>query len=145
MKGDRARAWDFSTGGCITTHFPEAKGFLISPFAQIAFQSDHAQLDIHLDDGTTFQDRADHHRHLWTFGSTVDRAIVKNGPRWAVRAGKNFGGGPAAENAGGLYLVGGVIFPLDHPVKLARSMRRMVGLKPHPADSSTAQLPKSGR
>jgi len=125
-------------------HSPEVKGFLISPFVQIAVQSDHRRLVIPLNDGTTYQDGAHQQRVLWMLGSTVDRAIVKNGPRWAVRAGKNFGGGPAVKNAGGLYLVGGLIFPLDHPVKLARSMPRMVGLKPHPADSSTAQPPKSG-
>jgi hypothetical protein len=145
VNGNRGLAWDFSTGGCITTHFPELKGFLISPFVQFAQQSDHGQLVIHLNDGTTFQDGADRERHLWTFGSMVDRAIVKNGPRWAVRAGKNFGGGPAVKNAGGLYLVGGVVFPLDHPVELGRAMRRMVGLKPHPADSSAAQPQKSSR
>jgi len=66
----------------------------------------------------------------WGLGVMVDRAIVKDGPRWAVRAGRNFGAGPSVQNAGGVYAVGGVIFPLDHPVLLGRSFKRRIGLKP---------------
>jgi hypothetical protein len=136
--GGRAHGWDFSTGVCITAHAPEAKGFLISPFVQIAYQSDHGRLVIPLDDGTTYQEGEDHGRHLLTVGASVDRAIVKNGPRWVVRVGRNLGDGPAAKNAKGLYLVGGVILPLSHPVELGQSLRKMVGGNRHAADPYTA-------
>ena len=122
--------WDTAVGACATAHLPEVKGFLISPFAQWAQQSDHNRVNIPLGDGTTYQQTQGQMHHLWTVGSAVDRAIVSNGPRWAVRIGRNIGSGPAAENAGGLYAVGGIIFPLDHPIELGRSFRRFVGLKP---------------
>jgi hypothetical protein len=122
--------WDVAVGACATAHLPEVKGFLISPFVQMSYQSDHNRVDIPLGDGTTFRVQQDQMNHLWAVGTAIDRAIVKNGPRWAVRIGKNFGAGPAVENVGGLYAVGGVIFPLDHPVLLERSFRRMVGMKP---------------
>ena len=38
-----------------------------------------------------------------------------------------------------LYLVGGVIFPLGHPVELGRSFRRMVGRKPLMDDSAAVR------
>lgn len=136
MDGAHVQAWDRSTGACVTAHSPEIKGFLVSPFVQMAYQNDHNRISIPLDDGTIYQDGEDHAYRLWTLGSSIDRAIVRNGPRWVVRIGKNFGDGPAAKNAGGLYVVGGVIFPLDHPVELGRSVRRMVGGKPSATNSS---------
>jgi len=122
--------WDAAIGVCATIHLPEKKGFLVSPFVQMAYQSDHNRIDIPVGDGTIFRVQQNQMHRLWTVGPAIDRAIVRNGPRWAVRIGKNFGAGPAVTNLGGLYVVGGVIFPLDHPVELGRSFRRMVGLKP---------------
>jgi hypothetical protein len=110
------------------------KGFLISPFVQMAYQNEHDRIVIPLGDGTSYQDRDDHMHRVWTIGPTIDRAITKNGPRWVARIGKNLGDGPAVKNAEGLYFVGGVIFPLDHPVELGRSLKRMVGWKPPAAD-----------
>jgi len=127
--GAAVQTWDFTSGVCVTAHAPEVKGFLISPFVQIEYQSDHDHISFPLGDGTFYQESDNHQRHVMTYGTTIDRAIVKNGPRWAIRAGKNYGGGPAANNAGGLYLTGGVIFPLDHPVELSRSFRKMAWWK----------------
>jgi len=132
--GGKARVTDLLTGGCVTLHSPEINGFLISPFGQMSNQNEHNRIVIPLPDGTVYYDGDNHLRHIWTAGATIDRAITKNGPRWVARFGKNFGDGPAVQNAEGLYFVGGVIFPLDHPVELRRSFRRMVGWKPHTAD-----------
>jgi len=129
-ENDPVKEWDAVFGACATTHLPQMKGFLISPFFQWAYQSDHQRVDIPLSDGTIYQETHGEIHHLWTVGSAVDRAIVTNGPRWMVRVGRNIGSGPAAQHAGGLYAVGGIVFPLDHPVELARSFRRMVGWKP---------------
>jgi hypothetical protein len=127
--GGTEEAWDFSTGGCVTAHFPQVKGFLISPFVQMTYEKEHDRFTMLLDDGTLYKDGQDHVRHLLTPGVSVDRAIMKNGPRWAMRIGENFGSGPAAKNGRGLYLVGGVIFPLSHPAELGRPFRRMFGGK----------------
>jgi hypothetical protein len=139
IDGGRVQAWDRSTGACATTHFPEMKGFLISPFIQITHQNYHNRISIPLEDGTSYEDGESRPHHLLTVGSSIDRAIVRNGPRWVVRIGRNFGDGPAAKNAGGLYVVGGVIFPLDHPAELGRSFRRMVGWKPPTTDSAAVR------
>ena len=128
--------WDSSSGGCITTHFPQWKGFLISPFAQFSHQRDHVHIAFPLSEGAMDAEMDSRTHRLWGLGVMVDRAIVKNGPRWVVRAGRNFGAGPAVQNAGGVYAVGGVIFPLDHPVLLGRSFKRMIGLKPKKGVSS---------
>jgi len=122
--------WDSSYGGCITTHFPQWKSFRISPFAQFSHQRDHVHIAFPLSDGAVDAEMDSKTHQLWGLGVMVDRAIVKNGPRWAVRAGRNLGAGPAVQNAAGVYAVGGVIFPLDHPVLLGRSFKRMIGLKP---------------
>jgi hypothetical protein len=82
-----------------------------------------------LDDGTVYSYGDDQTHHVITVGATVDRAIVRNGPRWVVRIGKNFGQGPTVQNAGGLYLVGGIAFPLDHPYRLGQSFKTMLGMK----------------
>jgi hypothetical protein len=129
IEGGVVRVSDSSVGGCITTHFPEAKGFLISPFVEIAQQVEHDRFTMPLDDGTTYRDGSDGRHRAWLVGSAIDRAITKNGPRWSVRIARNFGAGPAAKNFAGLYVVGGLIFPLDHPVELGRSFRRMVSWK----------------
>jgi hypothetical protein len=131
--GGTAKAWDFLTGGCVAAHLPDVKGFLISPFVQATYEKEHDRFTMPLGDGALYQYGADHVRHLLTPGVSVDRAIVKNGPRWAVRIGKNYGSGPAAKNGKGLYLVGGVIFPLGHPAGLGRPFRRMFGGKDHAA------------
>jgi hypothetical protein len=128
VDGGHARVSDFSAGGCVTAHLPEIKGVLISPFVQMTYQNEHDRIVLPLDDGTSYVDRDDPMHRIRTVGTTIDRAITKNGPRWIARIGKNFGDGPAANNGGGLYFVGGLIFPLDHPVELGRSLRRMVGL-----------------
>jgi hypothetical protein len=133
-----ARVSDLSTGGCVTAHLPEMKGFRISPFVQRARENEHNRFDIPLGDGTIYRDGDDERHRVWTVGATIDRAIVKNGPRWVARMGRNFGGGPAANNADGLYFVGGLLFPLDHPVELGRSLERMVGRKTPVADSASA-------
>jgi hypothetical protein len=127
--GGKAQDWDFSTGVCVTVHAPEMKGFLISPFVQMGFQNNHERLAIPLGNGAFYRDGDDHMRRQWLVGPTIDRAIVKNGPRWAVRIARDFGKGPAANDAAGLYVVGGVIVPLDHPVELAKSFRRLTGFK----------------
>ncbi len=136
--GGHAQVSDLSTGACLTAHLPEMKGFLISPFVQMAYQNEHIRTVMPLDDGTFDQYADDRVRRVWTVGPTIDRAITKNGPRWVIRIARNFGDSPAVKNAGGLYFVGGLIFPLDHPVELGRSLRRLVGRKPPAADSSTA-------
>jgi hypothetical protein len=128
VDGDHARVSDFSAGGCVSAHLPEMKGFLISPFVQITHQNEHDRIVIPLDDGASFLDRDDPIHRVRTVGTAIDRAITKNGPRWIARIGKNFGDGPAAYYAGGLYFVGGLVFPLDHTVELGRSLRKMVGL-----------------
>jgi len=138
IDGGRARVSDLSAGGCATAHLPERKGLRISPFVQWAYENQHNRIVLLLDDGTTYRGGDDEIQRVWTVGTTIDRAIIKNGPRWVARIGKNFGDGPAAKNAEGLYLVGGLIFPLDHPVELGRSLRRMVGRKPPVADSAAA-------
>ena len=127
-QGDPVVEWDSTVGGCVTSHLPSFMGILISPFAQYTIQCDHNRVSIPLGDGTNYVSTQNQTNHLWTAGSSIDRAIVKDGPRWIARIGKNFGQGPAAQHGSGLYLVGGVVFPLDHPVKLARSFPRMVGL-----------------
>ena len=121
--GGRSHQWDASTGTCVTAHAPEIKGLLISPFVQMSYQNDHERIAIPGGDGTFYKDGDDHVRRMWTAGAGIDRAIVKGGPRWAVRIGKNFGKGPAVENAWGLYVVGGIILPLDHPIRLMNSLR----------------------
>jgi hypothetical protein len=118
-------AWDSSTGACIITHVPQWKGFLLSPFAQFLHQRDHQHIDFPQPDGTTYSETISQTHRLWGLGLSVDRAIVKDGPRLAVRIGRDFGGGPAVKDGAGVYAVGGVIFPLDHPVALGRSFRRM--------------------
>jgi len=137
VDGDHARVSDFSAGGCVTVHLPEMKGFLISPFFQMTYQNEHDRVVIPLDDGTSYLDRDDPIHRIRTVGTTIDRAITKNGPRWIARIGKNFGDGPAANHADGLYFVGGLVFPLDHPVELGRSLRKMVGWKKSEDDSSS--------
>jgi hypothetical protein len=137
VDGDHARVSDFSAGGCVTAHLPEMKGFLISPFFQMTYQNEHDRVVIPLDDGTSYLDRDDPIHRIRTVGTTIDRAITKNGPRWIARIGKNFGDGPAANHADGLYFVGGLVFPLDHPVELGRSLRKMVGWKKSEDDSSS--------
>jgi hypothetical protein len=127
-EGDPVLEWDSTVGGCVTSHLPSIKGFLISPFAQYTVQTDHNRVTVPLGAGANYMYTQNQTNHLWTAGASIDRAIVKDGPRWIARIGENFGKGPAAHNADGLYLVGGIIFPLDHPVKLARSFPRMVGL-----------------
>ena len=122
-------AWDSSSGGCVTTHLPRWKGFLVSPFAQFSHQRDHQHIDIPVGDGTTYVEMDSHTHRLWGPGASVNRAIVKDGPQWMVRIGRNFGAGPAAKNASGIYAVAGILFPLDHPVALSRSFKRMVGLR----------------
>ena len=136
IDGGKARVTDISTGACVTLHSPEIKGFLISPFGQISHQDEHNRIAIPLPDGTIYHDGDNNLHHIWTAGTTVDRAIIRNGPRWVVRVGKNFGDGPAVHNAEGLYFVGGVIVPLDHPVELRRSFQRMVGWKPHETETA---------
>ena len=136
IDGGKARVTDLSTGGCVTVHPPEIKGFLISPFGQISNQNEHNRIAIPLADGTIYHDGDNHLLHIWTAGATVDRAITQNGPRWVARFGKNFGDGPAVKNAEGVYFVGGVIVPLDHPVELRQSFQRMVGWKPHATESA---------
>jgi hypothetical protein len=121
--GGSAHDWDFSTGLCATAHAPEIKGILISPFVQMSYQNNHSRFAMPQADGTIYREADDHLRRQWTVGAGIDRAIVRNGPRWAMRIGKNFGSGPAVDNARGLYLVGGLILPLDHPIELARSLR----------------------
>jgi hypothetical protein len=113
------------------------KGFRISPFVQMTYQNEHDRVVIPLDDGTSYLDRDDPIHRIRTVGTTIDRAITKNGPRWIARIGKNFGDGPAANHADGLYFVGGLVFPLDHPVELGRSLRKMVGWKKSEDDSSS--------
>jgi hypothetical protein len=139
-EGGRAQSWGFSTGACLTAHLPEVKGFLISPFVQMTYENNHNRIVIPLGNGAFYRDGDNRQRRLWLVGPAVDRAIVKNGPRWAVRVAKNFGKGPTVQNAAGLYVVGGVIFPLDHPVELGRSFRRMFGWKP-PADAPSPAHP----
>ena len=107
----------------MTAHAPEIKGLLISPFVQMSYQNDHERIAIPMGNGAFYKDGEDHLGRLWSAGASIDRAIVKNGPRWAVRIGKNFGKGPAVENAWGLYVVGGIILPLDHPMRLMNSFR----------------------
>ena len=135
--GGMAHDWDFSTGVCVTAHAPEMKGFLISPFVQMGYQNNHERIAIPIGPGAFYRDGDDHTRRQWLVGPAIDRAIVKNGPRWAVRIARDFGKGPAAEDAHGLYVVGGVIVPLDHPVELAKSFRRFTGWKP-PAPNGSA-------
>lgn len=129
IEGGRARVSDLTAGGCITAHFPEIKGFLISPFIEMAHQKEHDRFTIPLDDGTTYHDGSDGRHRALLVGPAIDRAITKNGPRWSVRIARNFGGGPAAKNGAGLYIVGGLIFPLDHPIELGRTLRKMVSWK----------------
>jgi hypothetical protein len=105
----------------------------------MANQNEHDRFAVLLDDGATYRDGDDGRHRAWLVGPTIDRAIARNGPRWAVRIARNFGGGPAAKNAGGLYFVGGLIFPLDHPIELSRSFRRMVSGKKSHADTASAQ------
>jgi hypothetical protein len=138
IDGGNARISDLSAAGCVTAHLPEMKGFLISPFVQLAYQSQHNRIVLLLDDGTSHRGGNDQTHRVWTVGPSVDRAIMKNGPRWAVRIGRNFGDGPSAKNADGLYFVGGLIFPLDHPIELGRSLRRIVRRKRPAADSTAA-------
>ncbi len=138
IEDGQARVSDLSVGGCVTAHLPERKGFRISPFVQRTRENEHNRFDIPLGDGTIYRDGDNERHRVWPVGVTIDRAIVKNGPRWVARIGKNFGDGPAANNAEGLYFVGGLLFPLDHPVELGQSMRRMVGRKTPAADSASA-------
>jgi hypothetical protein len=139
VEGGTVRVSDTSMGGCITGHLPEVKKFLISPFIQTVHERHHDRFTLPLDEGTFYYYGDDQTHHVLTVGAMVDRAIVRNGPRWVVRIGKNFGQGPAVENAGGLYLVGGIAFPLDHPSRLGQSFKTMLGMKPTAAPPS--QLP----
>jgi hypothetical protein len=129
--GGTASGWDLSIGGCMIAHTPEVKGFLISPFVQMTYTREHGRFALPLGDGIYYREAQDSIRELLVAGVTVDREIVRGGPRWALRIGKNFGAGPAVDHFAGLFLAGGLIFPLDHPVALGRSFMRMVGLKPH--------------
>jgi hypothetical protein len=138
IEDGRARVSDLSVGGCVTAHLPERKGFRISPFVQRTRENEHNRFSIPLGDGTIYRDGDNERHRVWPVGVTMDRAILKNGPRWVARIGKNFGDGPAANNAEGLYFVGGLLFPLDHPVELGRSLRRIVGRKPPAADAASA-------
>ncbi len=139
VDGGQAAAWDVISGVGVTAHAPELKGFLFSPFFQIEYQCAHDTFTLPLGDGTSYEDARGNRRHLFTVGASVDRAIVKNGPRWAARVGRNLGDGLAVNNAGGLYLVGGIIFPLDHPVELGRSFKKMIGMKSHAGESTAAR------
>jgi hypothetical protein len=121
--GGRAHQWDASTGLCMTAHAPEVKGFLISPFVQMSYQNDHERVAIPVGNGAFYKDGEDHIRRMWTAGAGIDRAIVRGGPRWAVRIGKNFGKSPAAQDGKGLYFVAGIMLPLDHPIRLMNSLR----------------------
>jgi len=128
--GGVAHDWDFSTGFCVTAHAPAVRGFVISPFVQVGYQNNHERFAMRLADGDLYRDGDNQRGRQWLVGPMIDRAIVENGPRLAVRVGRNFGKGPASQNADGVYAVAGVILPLDHPVQLARSFRRMTGWKP---------------
>jgi len=132
IDGGSVRVSDTSMGGCITAHLPEIKKFLVSPFIQTVHERHHDRFTMPMDDGTVYHYGDDQTHHVFTAGAMVERAIVRNGPRWVVRIGKNFGQGPAVENAGGLYLVGGIAFPLDHPSRLGQSFKTMLGWKPTP-------------
>jgi len=134
--GGRAHDWDFSTGACVTAHAPSLKGVLVSPFLQVEYLNNHERFAMPLADGTFYRDSDDRIRRQWTVGTTVDRAIVRSGPHWAIRVGRNFGRGPATNNADGLYLVGGLIFPLDHPKGLARSLGLMRNSNPRDLSAS---------
>lgn len=129
VEGGDAQVSDMSMGGCITGHLPPIRQLLISPFMQLVNQREHNRINYPLDDGTVDHDGDDETHRVWTVGATIDRAIVPSGPRWMIRVGKNFGEGPAANNAAGIYFVAGIILPLDHPRTLSRSLRRIVGPK----------------
>jgi hypothetical protein len=139
VDGGTAQLWDSSAGGCFSGHLPMFKGLLISPFGQVLNQRTRDVISIPLGGGQFYVDGQLHTSPVWTFGSAIDRAIVKDGPHWAVRIGRNVGQGDSAKYAGGIYAIGGVIFPLDHPVALGRSFRRFVGWKPSANDSSATQ------
>jgi hypothetical protein len=125
--GGRAHDWDFSSGLCATGHLPPLKGLLISPFAQLEYENNHERIAIPIAPDVApnlyFTDGDNHMRRQWILGAMFDRAIMKNGPHWALRIGRDYGKGPAAQNAEGLYCVSGLLFPLDHPVRLAKSFK----------------------
>lgn len=125
MYGGRAYGWSFTGGLVFAVHPPKIKGFDISPFAQAGFNHDHGRLIIPLGiPGMYWKDGDNPERYTWTVGPSVSRQLFKNGPSWSFRIGRNFGPVTAAQHGGGLYAVGGLVFPLDHPIALAKSFGR---------------------
>lgn len=125
MYGGRAYGWSFTGGLLFVVHPPRIKGFEISPFAQVGFNHDHGRLIIPLGmPGLYWKDGDNPERYTWTVGPSISRQLFKNGPSWDFRIGKNFGPVTAAQHGGGIYAVGGLVFPLDHPLELVRSFRR---------------------
>lgn len=125
MYGGRAYGWSFTGGLLFAVHPPKIKGFDISPFAQVGFNHDHGRLIIPLGiPGVYWKDGDNPERYTWTVGPSISRQLFKNGPSCSFRIGKNFGPVTAAQHGGGLYAVGGLILPLDHPIALAKSFRR---------------------
>lgn len=125
MYGGRASGWSFSGGLLFAVHPPKIKGFDISPFAQVGFNHDHGRLVIPLGvPGMYWSDGDNPERYTWTVGPAISRQLFKNGPSWSFRIGRNFGPVTAAQHGGGIYAVGGLVFPLDHPLRLAKSFIR---------------------
>ena len=113
IEGGRARVSDLTAGGCITAHFPEIKGFLISPFIEMAHQKEHDRFTIPLDDGTTYHDGSDGRHRALLVGPAIDRAITKNGPRLVFR--------PAAKTDARPPQKPGPPFSLEGPIDLGRT------------------------
>lgn len=125
MYGGRASGWSFTGGLLFAIHPPKIKGFDISPFAQVGFNHDHGRLVIPMGvPGVYWSDGDNPERYTWTVGPSISRQLFKNGPSWSFRIGKNFGPVTAAQNGAGIYAVGGLVFPLDHPLRLAKSFVR---------------------
>ena len=125
MYGGRAYGWSFTGGLLLAIHPPKVKGFEISPFAQVGFNHDHGRLIIPLGiPGVYWKDGDNPERYTWTVGPSISRQLFRNGPSWEFRVGKNFGPVTAAQHGGGLFAVGGLVFPLDHPLALAKSFVR---------------------
>lgn len=121
MYGGRASSWSFSAGLLFTVHPRPVKKFLISPFAQVGFNHDHGRLIIPEGQGIYFRDGDDPENYTWTVGPSIERPLFKNGPRWSIRFGRNFGPVTAAQHGGGIYAVAGFVLPLGHPVALVKS------------------------
>ncbi len=79
-QGDPVLVWDSTVGGCVTSHLPSIKGFLISPFAQYTVQTDHNRVTVPLGAGANYMYTQNQTNHLWTSGASIDRAIVKRWP-----------------------------------------------------------------